>query len=81
MRLPQLACCTLLGILPLLILPELPPVGAIKLSLPGLIALAFCGRAGRAVCLTGLLFCWGVFAAWQVVLPAETLPVSDSVGA
>ena len=74
MRLPQLACCTLLGILPLLILPELPPVGAIKLSLPGLIALTFCGRAGRAVCLTGLLFCWGVFAAWQVVLPAENLP-------
>ncbi|MCE9887243.1 ComEC family protein [Kluyvera intermedia] len=74
MRLPQLACCTLLGILPLLILPGLPPVGVIKCALPALIALMFCGRAGRAVCLTGLLFCWGLFAAWQVVLPAETLP-------
>jgi len=74
MRLPQLACCVLLGILPLCVLPELPSLSVIKIAIPGLMLLIFAGRAGRAASLVGLFFCWGALAAWQVVLPAETLP-------
>ncbi|WNN70419.1 ComEC family protein [Kluyvera cryocrescens] len=74
MRLPQLAGCALLGILPISVLPELPSPDTLKLAMPGVIALALFGRAGRAASLIGLLFCWGVFAAWQVLLPAQMLP-------
>ena len=74
MRLPHLACCVLLGILPLSVLPELPSPGIIKLVIVGCIALAFFGRTGRIACLIGLFFCWGVLAACSVLLPAETLP-------
>ena len=74
MRLPQLASCTLLGILPLSVLPELPSLTFIKFAVIALVLLAVCGKAGRVISLTGLMFCWAVLAAWQVKLPAEVLP-------
>ena len=74
MRLPQLACSVLLGILPLSILPELPSLTSIKCAVIALILLAACGKVARIISLTGLMFCWAVLAAWQVKLPAELLP-------
>lgn len=74
MRLPLLACCVLAGILPLCVLPTLPPLGIIPFVIVGLIGLSFCRRAGRLLALTGLFFCWGVLAAWQMQWPAEVLP-------
>ncbi|VDZ83944.1 ComEC family competence protein [Kluyvera intermedia] len=59
MRLPQLASCTLLGILPLSVLPELPSLTFIKFAVIALVLLAVCGKAGRVISLTGLMFCWG----------------------
>ena len=74
MRLPQLAGYMLAGILPLSVLPELPALWCIKLAIVGLILLSACGRLGRSASLVGLMFCWGVLAAWQVQWPALTLP-------
>ena len=74
MRLPQLAACALAGILPLGVLPVLPPLWGIKVAVGVLVVLSLCGRRGRVAALIGLLFCWGVLAAWQVQLPAERLP-------
>ncbi|HCR3982129.1 TPA: ComEC family protein [Kluyvera ascorbata] len=74
MRLPQLAGYVLAGILPLSVLPELPALWCIKLAIVALIILSACGRLGRSASLVGLMFCWGVLAAWQVQWPALTLP-------
>ncbi|MDZ4030280.1 ComEC family protein [Kluyvera ascorbata] len=74
MRLPELACCILAGILPLTVLPALPPLNAIYIAIPILTVLGTCSKIGRRVGITGLVFCWGVLAAWQVQWPAEAIP-------
>lgn len=73
MRLPTLAFSAIIGICPLLWLPELPtlPVtGALTL-----LACVLCVKAGqfRIVGLSLLFFCWGILAAQKIVLPANTL--------
>lgn len=72
MRVPLFACCVILGVSPLLWLPVLPSLSVIKAVIVALSLLAFiCPKRGiRIVCILGLLFCWGVLAAWQVQLPA-----------
>lgn len=74
MRLPTLAISVITGISPLLWLPQLPSVAATGAM--ALLAIIFCLRKG-VVSVAGwvlLFFCWGVFSAHQVVLPANTLP-------
>ena len=73
MRLPALALCAISGTAPLLWLPYLPSVsqtGALTV-----IALLCCAKAGvgRVIGVTLLSFCWGIFSAWQTVLPTTTL--------
>lgn len=74
MQLPTFALCTILGIAPLLLLPELPPVGFIGLVIVVSAAVCFRLPALQPVGVTALMFCWGVLAAWQEVIPALTLP-------
>lgn len=75
MRLPQLAGCVIVGILPLLWLPVLPG----RFVVWGLIALALLiaqYRHGTAqyVALIMLFLVWGILSARQVLWPTETLP-------
>ncbi|MBW9464330.1 ComEC family protein [Kluyvera sp. EC_51] len=74
MRLPGLACCTLAGILPLTILPDLPSLSVVYFAIAALIALGLCVPSGKSASITGLIFCWGVLSAWQVQWPAEVIP-------
>lgn len=74
MRITPLACCTILGILPLIWLPELPALLHIRGAIIALSLLLLCKRrCVRYLCVTGLLFCWGLLAAWQVQWPAQHL--------
>ncbi len=75
MRLPQLALCTIAGIVPLIWLPVLPGVAWISLIIIVAAGLAFYGsRAAQVGGLTTLFFCWGVLAAHHVLWPAQHLP-------
>lgn len=73
MRLPTLATCAIAGICPLLWLPELP--SAIVTGGITLLAASLCFSASplRIIGLPLLFFCWGIFAAHDVVIPANTL--------
>lgn len=71
MRIPTFSLCALIGISPLLWLPELPTVTATGgLTLLATLLIFLPGRV-KIAGLTLLFFCWGVFAALQVVLPAN----------
>jgi DNA internalization-related competence protein ComEC/Rec2 len=75
MRVTQFACCTLLGILPLLWLPVLPSMSCIGGMIVAASLLLFSpDRRIRFLCVTVLLFCWGALACWQVQWPAQELP-------
>lgn len=76
MRVPLFACCVMLGVIPLLWLPALPPLPVIEAAIVVLSLLALiCPKPGvRMLCIVGLLFCWGALAAWQVQLPALRIP-------
>ena len=74
MRLPQLAGCVIIGILPLLWLPDLPE----RLVTWGLMLLALLiaqcrRRAAQYAALITLFFVWGVLSARQVLWPTQTL--------
>lgn len=74
MRLPQLAGCVIIAILPLLWLPILPgrwvTWGLMVLAL--LIAQCRCRPAQYAALIT-LFFVWGVLSARQTLWPTERL--------
>lgn len=73
MRLPTLAFCTLVGMSPLLWLPELPSM--LHTSGMAMIGLALCFQRGylKTAGLVLLFFSWGVFSALLTVSPANTL--------
>ncbi|HEY2454032.1 MAG TPA: ComEC family protein [Scandinavium sp.] len=73
MRLPTIAFSAIIGISPLLWLPELPSV--LATGVITILAIALCIRESRfrVVGLTMLFFCWGILAAQKMVLPANTL--------
>lgn len=71
MRLPTLAFSAIIGISPLLWLPELPPVATTgTLALLALVISAKKNRF-RFVGVTILFFCWGIFAAQKIALTAN----------
>lgn len=73
MRLPTLACCVILGTVPLLCLPTLPPLQfTAALIVSGAL---ICFRLPRLfpVGMTALFFCWATLAAWQEITPARAL--------
>ena len=75
MRLSQLAGCVVVGICPLLFLPELPTPLTVQVIIGGAILIAFYrwGPA-RYLALTMLFFAWGVLSARQVLWPMQVLP-------
>lgn len=77
MKITTVSVCIICGILPLLILPQLPAT----MTLAGLTAfacfLAFIPRQTiRYVAMTVLFFLWGVLAAKQLQWAGETLPAA-----
>ncbi|MGU3413699.1 ComEC family protein [Enterobacteriaceae bacterium C34A] len=72
MRVPTFALCAIAGISPLLWLAELPTVASTGVMT--LLAALLCFASGwlRIAGLTLLFFCWGIFAAQKVVLPANS---------
>lgn len=74
MRLPQLAGCTICGILPLLVLPELPKLITVQGIIGGAVLLSFCARwPVRYLALTMLFFAWGILNAQQSLWPIQLL--------
>jgi competence protein ComEC len=73
MRLPTIALSAIIGISPLLWLPELPSV--LTTGVITVLAIVLCVRESRlrVLGLTLLFFCWGIFAAQKMVLPANAL--------
>lgn len=70
MTLPALCICAIIGVLPLLFLPELPPLWCVAAS--AVIALFLLrwktSRSGAVMC---LCFCWGIYHAHMAVQPAN----------
>lgn len=74
MRLPQLAGCVIIGILPLLWLPDLPGRSVTwGLMLLALLIAQCRRRAAQYAALITLFFVWGVLSARQVLWPTQTL--------
>ncbi|KNC94131.1 ComEC family protein [Trabulsiella odontotermitis] len=74
MRLPQVAWCVVLGILPLIGLPQLPGLMLIKGVIVLAVLLLFCrAPAIKYSALTLLFFCWGCLAAHQTLWPVNAL--------
>lgn len=74
MRLPQLAGCVIIGILPLLWLPDLPGRSVTwGLMLLVLLIAQCCRRAAQYAALITLFFVWGVLSARQALWPTQTL--------
>lgn len=74
MRLPSLAVCVIIGISPLVALPELPGVSTTGGLTLGACLLLFLRRpALRYMGVTLLCFCWGVLSAQQVIWPVQRL--------
>jgi len=73
MRLPTIAISAIIGICPLLWLPELPSVAVTGAMTLMATALVISARRFRAVGLTALFFCWAVFSAQKIIFPANTL--------
>lgn len=75
MRLSQLAGCVVVGICPLLFLPELPTPLAVQVIIGGAILMSlYRWRPLRYLALTMLFFAWGVLSARQVLWPMQVLP-------
>ncbi|MFZ2611121.1 MAG: ComEC family protein, partial [Raoultella planticola] len=75
MRLSQLAGCVVVGICPLLFLPELPTPLTVQVIIGGAILIAFYRWSpSRYLALTMLFFAWGVLSARQVLWPMQVLP-------
>lgn len=74
MRLPQLAGCVIIGILPLLWLPDLPERSVTwGLMLLALLIAQCRRRAAHYAALITLFFVWGVLSARQALWPTHTL--------
>ncbi|MDO9685457.1 ComEC family protein [Klebsiella oxytoca] len=74
MRLPQLAGCVIIGILPLLWLPDLPGRSVTwGLMLLALLIAQCRRRAAQYAALITLFFVWGVLSARQALWPTQTL--------
>lgn len=74
MRLPQLAGCVIIGILPLLWLPDLPERSVTwGLMLLALLIAQCRRRAAHYAALITLFFVWGVLSARQALWPTQTL--------
>ncbi|CAH5669398.1 TPA: ComEC family protein [Klebsiella oxytoca] len=74
MRLPQLAGCVIIGILPLLWLPDLPERSVTRgLMLLALLIAQCRRRAAHYAALITLFFVWGVLSARQALWPTHTL--------
>ena len=74
MRLPQLAGCVIIGILPLLWLPDLPGRSVTwGLMLLALLIAQCRRRAAHYAALITLFFVWGVLSARQALWPTQTL--------
>lgn len=74
MRLPWLAGCAIIAILPLLWLPALPGPGI--LAFAGVLALLLTRLRGTViavVAMTLLLMVWGVLSAYQALWPTQHL--------
>ncbi|MRS13716.1 ComEC family protein [Enterobacteriaceae bacterium RIT691] len=72
MRLPTLAISAIIGISPLLWLPELPPIIVINCLIVGALLLGVApGRVAKFAAITLLFFCWGVLDGQQLILPAN----------
>lgn len=72
MRLPWLAGCAIIAILPLLWLPALPGLGI--LAFAGVLALLLTRLRGTViavVAMTLLLMVWGVLSAYQALWPTQ----------
>ncbi|WP_039056352.1 ComEC family protein [Enterobacter sp. Bisph1] len=75
MTLPALALCIIIGILPLLWLPELPALGLIQALIAiGCLLACLRPRQCRYGGITLLAFAWGILAAKQALWPTEHLP-------
>lgn len=74
MRLPQLAGCVIIGILPLLWLPDLPGRSVTWGLMLLVLLIAQCRRrAAQYAALITLFFVWGVLSARQALWPTQTL--------
>ncbi|WPM85924.1 hypothetical protein QNH14_10850 [Apirhabdus apintestini] len=68
------ALATVIGITPLIWLPEIPAIKTILCLLIIALLLALRGvRALRYAALTLCMLCWGLLAARQMLLPMETM--------
>ncbi|MEX0528668.1 ComEC family protein [Raoultella terrigena] len=77
MRLPQLAGCAIVGVLPLLLLARLPELATLWwLTGLALVPLLLRWRLLRFAALTLLFFLWGALSAHQVIWPTQALPGS-----
>lgn len=75
MRLPWLAGCAIIAILPLLWLPALPGPGT--LAVAGVLAIFLTrlrGTVVAVVAMTLLLMVWGVLSAYQALWPTQHSP-------
>ncbi|HHG8772261.1 TPA: ComEC family protein [Raoultella planticola] len=74
MRLPQLAGCAICGILPLLLLPDLPTLATVQGAVVGALLVALYRRTvARYLALTMLFFAWGILHAQQALWPTQAL--------
>ncbi|HHR3290383.1 TPA: ComEC family protein [Klebsiella oxytoca] len=74
MHLPQLAGCVIIGILPLLWLPDLPGRSVTWGLMLLVLLIAQCRRrAAQYAALITLFFVWGVLSARQALWPTQTL--------
>lgn len=74
MRLPHIAWCAVLGILPLLWFPVLPEISLIQWLIVLAVSLSLFGKKYLyPVALTLLFFCWGSLTALEAIWPAQTL--------
>ncbi|WEF26696.1 ComEC family protein [Klebsiella aerogenes] len=75
MRLPHLAGCAIVGILPLLWLPALPSLTTVWCLIGGALIIALCRKPyTQYAALTLLFFAWGILDAQQALWPTEHLP-------
>lgn len=74
--------CLIVGTLPLLWLPQLPPYGILAAMSAGALLLMLSGRkVARLLALTLLFFCWASLAAWQSLTPLALTAHNQNVEA